>query len=148
MTKFHALAAIGASLLVVSCGAESDTPADSVPKDTQASPEPSAAPTAATKSAGEIAFMQCRACHNLGEGEPHLVGPNLHGIFGANAGAKEGFAFSPALSGSGVVWTRETLDKWIESPSTFAPGNKMAYVGLKDAERRAALIDYLESATR
>lgn len=148
MTKSHALVAIGASLLVASCGAEPDQPAEATPDAVQAAPEPAAASTTASKSPGEVAFLQCRACHNLAEGQPNLVGPNLHGIFGAKAGSKEGFAYSPALSGSGIVWDRETLDKWIEAPAAVVPGSKMAYAGMKDAERRAALLDYLEEATR
>lgn len=99
--------------------------------------------------AGTRAWLQCRACHSLKADEPDKVGPNLHGMFGSRAGSRRsGFAYSPALKASGVVWDEETLDRWIENPTELIPGTRMAYAGLDDAERRRVLIAFLVSATR
>ncbi|MDJ0928232.1 MAG: cytochrome c family protein [Gammaproteobacteria bacterium] len=96
---------------------------------------------------GRTLFLQCRACHSLGEGEPHKVGPNLYQMFGKTAGVEPGFAFSDALVNSGIVWSPETLDPWMARPSEYLPGNKMVFIGIKDAQDRANLIAYLQEAT-
>jgi cytochrome c len=44
----------------------------------------------------------------------------------------------------GVTWTDETIDKYLAAPTTFVPGNKMLFVGLKDAQERADVIAYLK----
>ena len=97
---------------------------------------------------GARAWLQCRACHSLKADEPDKVGPNLHGLFGAKAATlRPAFAYSPALKAAGLVWDAATLDRWIENPAAVVPGTRMAYVGLPDAERRRALIAFLETAT-
>ena len=95
-------------------------------------------------SKGKIAFLKCRSCHTTQQGEPHSAGPNLAGMFGKVAGAKEGYAYSTALQNSNVIWDRETLDAYIKSPQGYIPGNKMAFAGVADDEERAALISFLE----
>ncbi len=97
---------------------------------------------------GKRLYLRCQSCHTVDANGPHLVGPNLHELMDATAGVKEGYAFSSQLSDSGLVWDRETLDKWIEAPQQLVPGNKMAFAGLPKEEDRAALIQYLDEATR
>ncbi len=91
---------------------------------------------------GRRRFALCRSCHTLPAGAADGVGPNLHGIVG-RAAVSGGFAYSDALKASGLTWTPETLDQWIESPRDLVPNNKMTFVGLKDAEDRRDLIAYL-----
>lgn len=73
-----------------------------------------------------------------------LVGPNLYGIVGERAGARPGFAYSSAMQRSGVVWTPATLDAFLQAPARFMPGNRMAYFGEVDADRRASIIEYMQ----
>ena len=96
---------------------------------------------------GQTLFLQCRACHSLEAGEPHKVGPNLHGMFGSKAGVAPGFDYSPALQEADVVWTPEALDEWLERPSEYLPGNRMVFIGVKKPADRANLIAYLQQAT-
>jgi len=103
---------------------------------------------AADMQRGERVFLQCRACHSLAENEPHRpAGPNLWNMFGSQAAQREGFAFSDALKDSGVVWTPATLEDWLMRPSTFVPGNRMAFAGIRREEDRTHLIAYLLQAT-
>ncbi len=98
--------------------------------------------------AGKKVFNQCRACHALVEGQ-HRVGPSLHGVFGREAGAVESFRrYSDALKESGIVWNAETLDKYLENPRDYIPGNIMSFPGVKSAEKRADVIAYLKEAAQ
>ena len=96
---------------------------------------------------GARQFRRCQSCHTLNEGGRHTVGPNLHGIVGAEAAAAEGFNYSRQLAEAGLVWDVETLDTWIENPRAMVPGNRMSFVGLRDAEDRRDVIGYLAVET-
>lgn len=97
--------------------------------------------------AGERAAAFCRACHTLGEGEQAMLGPNLYGIFGREAGTVPGYNYSEVLKDAGFVWTPRALDAWLAQPARFLPGNRMAFAGVSDAGARADLIAYLLTAT-
>jgi len=109
---------------------------------------PPATSAATRPNKGAILYLRCRSCHTLERDGVHLVGPNLNGFMGAAAGSKEGYAFSDALAESGIVWSEETLDRWLENPGTLVPGNRMVFAGLPDEADRLALIAYLTEQTR
>jgi cytochrome c len=97
--------------------------------------------------AGAQAFRTCAACHAL---EPGLrrTGPSLAGVFGREAGAAEGFhRYSDALRSAALVWREDTLDPFLADPQGFLPGNRMTFRGIDDAQARADLIAYLQTAT-
>jgi cytochrome c len=96
---------------------------------------------------GEVKFQDCAACHKLEAGANNL-GPSLHGIFERKAGELADFRYSPAIKRSGIVWSPETLDKFITDPQAVVPGNRMPYAGMAGASDRADLIAYLQKATK
>ncbi len=100
---------------------------------------------AADPADGQRAFRQCAACHTVDQGGQNRVGPNLWGTFGADVGQHEGFNYSDALLAIGGIWTVETLNAYLENPRGYAPGNRMAFAGLRSEEDRAAVIAYLRS---
>ena len=95
---------------------------------------------------GEKLFKARAAqCHTANKGGVNGVGPNLWGIVGRKSGTVEGFGYSKANQDSGVVWTAEVLDPYLENPKKFMPGTKMAFAGLKKKDDRLDLIAYLSS---
>jgi len=98
---------------------------------------------AADLANGEAKFALCRSCHTIKPGGANMTGPNLHGVFGREAGQVEGFRYSDVLLKSGIVWDPSHLDEWLANPRTYLPGTKMSFAGLKDAKDRADLIAYL-----
>jgi cytochrome c len=64
-------------------------------------------------------------------------------VFGRQAGRAEGFAYSPALQEAAFVWDAGQLDNWLANPSTFLPGNRMAFAGVRNETQRRDLIAYL-----
>jgi cytochrome c len=96
---------------------------------------------------GEVLALACRACHTVGAGQGHQLGPNLHGVFGREAASLEGFDYSDALRESGIVWTPRALEAWLQHPSGFIPGNSMIFAGLRADVDRRDLLAYLLRVT-
>lgn len=96
---------------------------------------------------GERVFRRCAACHTLPEGARNLVGPNLHGVFGREAGTVEGFRYSDAVQNADFEWTPDRLEEWLANPREFLPGNRMAFPGLRDEQDRHDVIAYLAVET-
>ena len=94
---------------------------------------------------GAQVYVRCMACHALAYDR---VGPRHCGLFGRLAGSVPGFAYSPAMKNSKIVWDAKTLDQFLKSPMKMVPGTAMTYDGVPDAKDRADLIAYLKEATR
>lgn len=145
------------ALVLSACGGDQPAPpsgSDAAPADTGAAPAAATGEAdigtrlaAADLKRGQTMYFQCRACHSLEQGGPNKVGPNLHGVFGRKAGLVPGFAYSDVMAASEVVWTDEAMDAWLARPSQFMPGNRMVFIGVKDAQDRASLIAYMKQET-
>jgi cytochrome c len=97
---------------------------------------------------GAQVFRACVACHTLKASAPPRAGPTLAGIFGRRIATQPDYDFSPALRKLGIVWTPETVSKLFEiGPAAYTPGTKMPEQRV-GAEDRAALVRFLEKATR
>ena len=93
---------------------------------------------------GRRAFGQCRSCHAV-EAGVNRVGPSLHAVVGRPAGSVPGYSYSKAMAASGVVWTDEALETYLENPRTHVPGTKMSFAGVSDPQRRKDLVAYLKT---
>jgi cytochrome c len=97
--------------------------------------------------AGRKAFQTCRACHLL-VANRHMTGPSLAGVIGRKAGTATGFPrYSPAMRQANVVWSAETLGKFLADPQGFLKGNWMTFPGVEDAKERANLVAFLEAVS-
>ncbi len=93
-------------------------------------------------------FRKCAGCHALAVGERQRSGPHFAGLFGRPAGSVAGYRYSRALTGSGVVWNRETLTALFQlGPDHYLPGTKMPVQRMPDEAELRHLIDYLEVVT-
>ena len=114
----------------------------------QSAEAPAAAPREPNVSAqGELAFMRCRACHSTAAGEPHKVGPNLHGFLSRPAGTAEGYLYSEELRAASLTWDAGTLAAWITDPAFTVPGTTMVYPNDLAGDEIVALMTYLEHNT-
>ena len=93
---------------------------------------------------GKNVFMDnCAVCHSSDKGAPAKIGPNLFGVVGRKAGSVAGYTYAPAMKNAGVTWDQATLDKYVTDPQSVVPGTKMLFPGIKSADDRKALIQYL-----
>jgi cytochrome c len=98
---------------------------------------------------GAEVFRACVACHTLDPAEGMRAGPTLAGIFGRRIATLPGYNFSDALKKLDIIWTPETISKLFEiGPMTYTPGTKMPEQKIGSAEERAALVDFLQRATK
>lgn len=96
---------------------------------------------------GEKIYERCIACHAI---DRDRTGPRHAGLFGRPAGDVPNFPYSPAMKkagAGGLIWSEETLDRFLQSPMKYLPGTRMGYAGVKDDQERADLIAYLRRAS-
>lgn len=112
--------------------------------------EKESSPPLAGAALGEQLFSACAYCHST---EPpdapetnfRFIGPTLWGVVGRPSAALEDYDYSPAMRRAELVWNEETLDQFIANPQMLVPGSRMSFNGEQDAERRAAIIEYLKT---
>ena len=75
----------------------------------------------------------CGQCHRA-RARQHDVGPHLVGAVGRRAGAVPGYDFSAAFEPLDIVWTRESLAKFLVSPDELVPGVRMLATGVSEAQ--------------
>ncbi|MGJ4926937.1 copper-containing nitrite reductase [Bradyrhizobium sp. HKCCYLS2038] len=97
-------------------------------------------------AAGRLVFRKCQACHSTEAGK-NLLGPSLAGIIGRKAGAIPNYDYSQAMKGADLVWTAQTLDRYLKDPAAVVLGNKMPFPGLKTDHDRADVIAYLAASS-
>ncbi len=138
--------ALAAVVMLAACGNDSRNSAatdqPSAESTSQSAPEKAAASAA---DQGRRHFSQCAVCHSVQPDDPARVGPNLFGVYGRSTGSGEDFTYSAAMRDADIVWNDETLDAFIENPQSYIPGNRMAFAGQKDAQKRAEIIAYLKT---
>jgi cytochrome c len=98
-------------------------------------------------AAGEKVFAACRTCHVFDDGV-NRVGPSLHKVVGRKSGSVAGFSYSDANKNSGITWTPQILFEYLKDPKAYIPGTKMNFPGVKDDQKRADLVAYLEAQSK
>ena len=96
-------------------------------------------------AAGAKVFKKCKACHYV-DRKKNKSGPHLVNVVGRAAGVVEGFKYSKAMAGSGLVWDEATLTGFLAKPKKYLKGTKMSFAGLKKESDIANVIAYLKAA--
>jgi cytochrome c len=93
--------------------------------------------------AGAAIFGRCAVCHTNDKGGGDGLGPNLFGVVGRKAASRPGYAYSPPMRKSGIIWTDVNLTKWVAGPARLVPGTKMAFGGVTSKKQQADVVAYL-----
>ena len=97
-----------------------------------------------TMAAGERIYTRCSGCHTFAY---HRTGPKHCGLLGRRAGSATGFEYSKAMKGSGIIWTKKSLDQFLKAPLEFMSGTSMGYSGMDSDIERTQLIAFLTTLT-
>jgi cytochrome c len=92
---------------------------------------------------GRRTAQACMACHDLSQGGPNRIGPNLWDVVDRPVASHAGFAYSAALKAQGGQWTYRTLDRFLTQPGRAVPGTKMTFAGIRNPRERANLLAFL-----
>lgn len=128
MRAFHLILVVAMTLAASAC---------------QRQPAVPSTPEQVRQQAMQQAFELCAGCHTVKAGGIHRYGPNLHGVIGRRAGSLPDYGYSQAMRRADIVWSAQTLDTFLQSPTHLVPGTRM-YNAFPSAERRALVIAYLQ----
>ncbi len=100
-------------------------------------------------AAGKALFnsLGCASCHAIGPGARAGFGPQLNGVIGRVAGSTVDYQsrYSAAMKKSGIVWSEQSLTKFLNSPNDLVPGTNMRFWGLSNETKLANLLAYLKT---
>ena len=94
---------------------------------------------------GEKVFKKCSACHMLAVDGKNMIGPNLWGVIGRQAGIIKDYKYSKAMIAYGKEWTFEEMNAYLIKPQAYIKGTKMAFAGLRKEKDRASVILFMNS---
>jgi cytochrome c len=92
---------------------------------------------------GQAVYGRCMDCHSM---QYDRSGPRHCGLFGRRAGGLPGFAYSPAMKKSKIVWNADTLERFLANPAKTVPGMPEIHPSVPDRKERTALVAYLKEA--
>lgn len=97
------------------------------------------------RAEGEKQFIRCVSCHSMNAADDWAIGPHLEGIVGRPGAALADFEYTEDLRQRELVWDEVQLNEWLAKPQEVVPGMCLPFMGLPNAEHRAALIEYLKT---
>ena len=128
------------------CGDASVEASEPAPLPTNASAPPARLDSdtddrGAVSDGAELFASHCGQCHRA-RLRQHDVGPHLVGVIGRRAGDVAGYDFSAAFEPLDVVWTRESLAKFLVAPDEFVRGDRMPATGVSQAQAQK-IVEYI-----
>jgi len=127
--------------LVLLLGCESTTQAKDT-KTTQLSTIPN--DPAVIEKGAKVFKYKCSACHSMDSSKSQFFGPHLADLIDREIATIDGYIFPEPTKQHDIVWTEETLYKWLENPQELVKDMCMPFTGLQKKEDRDALMAYLK----
>jgi len=124
---------LGMLLALAGCGRTGDTAVAKV----------DGASSAARIEAGRKLFARCAGCHEVGPNAGNIFGPQLNGVLGRKAGGVAGYAYSPALKASNLVWDEQNLNAFVRDSEQVIPGNKMRFMNFMSEQQAGEIVAFL-----
>ncbi len=97
---------------------------------------------------GQKVFKKCSACHMIASDGKNMIGPNLWGVIGRQAGSIGDYKYSKAMIAYGKEWSFEEMNSYLIKPQAYIKGTKMAFAGLRKEKDRASVIIYMNSKSK
>ncbi len=94
---------------------------------------------------GQKVFKKCSACHMIASDGKNMIGPNLWGVIGRQAGSIGDYKYSKAMVAYAKEWTFEEMNAYLIKPQAYIKGTKMAFAGLRKEKDRASVILFMNS---
>ena len=94
---------------------------------------------------GQKVFKKCSACHMIASDGKNMIGPNLWGVIGRQAGSIGDYKYSKAMVAYGKEWTFKEMNAYLIKPQAYIKGTKMAFAGLRKEKDRASVILFMNS---
>ena len=94
---------------------------------------------------GQKVFKKCSACHMIASDGKNMIGPNLWGVIGRQAGSIGDYKYSKAMIAYAKEWTFEEMNSYLIKPQAYIKGTKMAFAGLRKEKDRASVILFMNS---
>ena len=107
---------------------------------------PVAAPSAVPAAIFDPVFRPCAHCHEIGVGARNKAGPSLTGVIARRAAGSQSYPYSTAMRQSGLIWTEETLARFLENPQAVVPGTRMMFSGVLDDSGAKRIVEFLRRA--
>ncbi len=92
----------------------------------------------------KIFAEECAECHSVKEGK-NKKGPSLFAALGRKSASISDFNYSDSMKSSGIVWTADKIQAYVEAPKKVVPGGKMKYDGLPELKDQLDLIEYIST---
>ena len=74
-----------------------------------------------------------------------MIGPNLWGVIGRQAGSIDDYNYSKAMKAYAKNWSFEEMNQYLIKPQAYIKGTKMAFAVLRKEKDRASVILYMNS---
>lgn len=94
---------------------------------------------------GDVFESYCSDCHSVSARGTNKKGPSLYHVVGRRAGIVPGFAYSPQMRSSGIIWTQDRLAVYLANPKAVVPNGIMKFKGLQRPQDRANIVAFLRS---
>lgn len=82
----------------------------------------------------KVMQTKCMGCHSFDPTQASSMAPRLSNVIGNKIGTDTYRHYSNAIKNSDLIWTKESLTRFLKNPSEVVPGTVMPNPGLNDAE--------------